>query len=235
MDTQVLDLMKIAVTGLFGAVITPLVTQVVIPTIKMRLSVAPSTVDRGRSGGSAHSHDAPPVRETAEGGIKDRRPNKKLAILLWGAIGVVVFGLLAYTLVKPTFISSCPLFAAQSAAVTYPSEGAALPLLITAQGTECNLPGDKQFWLLVVAEGVQGFFPQNQILVSSDGRWSASAILGQKGAVDVGREFVLYTALADASGQAAIRSYFAPAPDFKPLYPLPGGIQLINQVHVVRR
>ena len=63
--------------------------------------------------------------------------------------------------------------------------------------------------------------------------WSASAFLGATDTADGGREFVLYTALADQGGRTAIQQYFASAPDFKPLDPLPAGIQLISQVQVV--
>jgi hypothetical protein len=167
---------------------------------------------------------------------KPRSPSLS-GILPSTLVGVVIFGLAAYALIIPNpVLGSCPLFASTNASITSPSDGAVVSQVVIVEGTACHIPQDKELWVLVAAAGVPGYFPQTgPILVSSnDNKWSASAQLGGANTLDTGKDFVLYTALADQTGSAAINGYFANAPDFKPLNPLPAGMQLLNQIQVVR-
>jgi hypothetical protein len=196
--------------GIFGVVIAPIVDQVLIPFIRMKFSIP-----RG-------------------GGIKPVRPHRKpWIIFLQAAIGGVIGVLLGYFLVSSLVLSPCRPFAPTSVTITFPVESSKVPLLATFQGDACNIPQDKELWLLVVPEGMTSYFPQpGPVVVSSDGKWTAIAYIGQNNPVDVEKGFVVYVALADQKGSASIRAYFTSG--YKPLEPLPEGIQLIRQVRVVR-
>ena len=155
------------------------------------------------------------------------------AVSMWAAIGIVIFGILGYFLTQPTFLSACPLLASTRVPITSPVDGSAVPIQEIVQGTACHIPQDKELWVMEVVAGVS-YFPQNgPIPVSSDGKWNTTAYIGPYPA-DVGRAFVLYTALADQEGKAAIQQYFKTAPHFQPLKPPLKGIQLMSQVVVIR-
>lgn len=159
------------------------------------------------------------------------------SVILWALLGALVVGSAAYFLIRPTFMSPCPVFASTDAPITTPTDGSVVSQSIIVRGTACHIPQGNQLWLLVMAEGVTGYYPQSgPIVASSDGKWSASAFLGGTDSADSGRAFVLYTASVDQGGSAAtaIQNYFASSPDFRPISPLPDGIHLLSQVQVVR-
>ena len=211
MDTPILVAI---ISGIFGAVINPVMKQVVIPMII-------SLIEK----------------------LKNTFGNKRVTIFLQAVTGFVLFfvffGILAYFLIKPTFLSPCPLFASTSVTITSPAPESKVPLLTTVQGTACNI--HKEFWLLVETPDIKGYFPQSSgpIVVSSDGKWSASASIGTANPADVGKGYVVYAALVDkgSKGSDLIHGYFQlgqKTGKFKPLDPLPEGITLMSQVHVVR-
>ena len=205
MDTPILVAI---ISGIFGAVINPVMKQVVIPMII-------SLIEK----------------------LKNTFGNKRVTIFLQAVTGFVLFfvffGILAYFLIKPTFLSPCPLFASTSVTITSPAPESKVPLLTIVQGSADYIPPDTQLWLLVVPDGGTSFFPQpGPIVVSSDGKWSASAYIGLDKPGESGKGHVVYAALADQEGSTAIQNYFKSR--YKPLDPLPRGIQLMSQVHVVR-
>ena len=202
MDTQIIVTI---ISGLFGAVITPLTTQVVIPKLKGQQS-------------------------------KKRPEGSKLAFLQAG-VGGVVGVVLGYLLISPLFVSPCPPFAPTKVTITSPVDGITVPQLVMVQGTACHIPQNRELWLLVVPEGVTSYYPQSgPVVISNDGNWSGSAYVGLDDPVDIGRGFILIAALADQQGNAAIRAYFAQSgPEFRGLEPLPQGVQLMNQVRVIRK
>lgn len=194
------------ISGIFCALIAPIVDRAIIPFIKSRIS----------------------GQETP---IPHRKP---WTLVLQVAIGGVIGVLLGYFLVSSLFLSPCRPFAPTSITITSPVEGSKVPLLATFQGDACNIPQDKELWLLVVPEGMTSYFPQpGPVGVSSGGKWTANAYIGQNNPADVGKGFVVYVALTDQNGSAAIRAFFTSGD--KPLEPLPEGIQLIRQVQVVRK
>lgn len=212
MSTPLWDILKIALLAVLGGLIVSGITQL------FRLLFW--LVTRGR-----HMPDAKPRRISLAG------------VLPSALLGVVIFGLAAYALIMPNpILGECPPLASPNASITSPSDGAAVGQMINVHGIACHLPEGKGLWLIVAAEGVAGYFPQTgPITVSTnDNEWTVSAQLGGLNTPDTGRTFVLYTALADQQGTVAIQGYFASAPDFKPLNPLPVGIQLLNQIQVVR-
>ena len=206
MDTQIIVAI---IAGLFGAVVTPLTTQVAIPALKRRRKDRPI----------------------------ENKPERPLPTFLHAGIGGVVGVLLGYFLISRIFVPPCPPFAPTRVTITSPVSGTSVPRLVTVQGTACHIPNGRELWLLVVPEGVTGYYPQTgPIMISSDGNWSASAYVGLDAPIDIGRGFVLIAALADQQGSAAIRTYFAQSgPEFKGLEPLPEGIQLMTQVRVIRK
>lgn len=262
MDAQFVDVFKIVITGLFGAVITPLVTEIFIPYLKKRKELRSSavietplavvggnttinpvvvgateqTVATAQVAVGANSEVPVPANSSITSlpkPIKKRRNKSKIG---WQAgIGLVIFLLAAYFLIRPTFISPCPVFASTSVSINSPADSSNASLLTIAQGTVCHVPQDKELWLLVQAGGVAGYYPQNgPIIISNDGKWSGSVLLGGQSTHDIGRGFVIYTVLADQEGIASIQSYFKSAPNYTPLDPLPSGIELQSQIQVVR-
>jgi len=210
MDTQVVVTL---ITGVFGAVITPCIAQVVIPLVRKALKLDGTEVFPGI------------------------RPKKPLPIFLQAGAGGIIGVLLGYLVVSPVALSPCPPFAPTSVTITSPASGGSVPRLVIVQGTACHIPQDKELWLLIVPEGATGYYPQaGPIVISSDGRWSTSAYMGLDDPVDIGRGFVLIAALADQKGSAAIRPYFAQSgQEFKGIEPLPQGIQLMTQIQVIRK
>jgi len=206
MDTQIIVAIT---TGLFGAVITPLTAQVIIPALKKRRKDSPM----------------------------ESKPERPLPTFLHAGVGGVIGVLLGYFLISPIFVSTCPPFAPTRVNITSPVSGTSVPRLVTVQGTACHIPNGRELWLLVVPEGVTVYYPQTgPVVISSDGNWSASAYVGLDDPIDIGRGFVLIAALADQQGSAAIRTYFAQSgPEFRGLEPLPQGVQLMAQVRVVRK
>ena len=82
--------------------------------------------------------------------------------------------------------------------------------------------------------GVTAYYPQpGPVILSSGGDWSVSATIGRDTPADVGRGYVLVTALADQEGNAALHAYIAQSNN-NGLQSLPKGIQLMSQVHVRR-
>src|ERR1019366_1483287 len=126
--------------------------------------------------------------------------------------------------------------------ITSPTAGSQVSITTTVEGTASNIPPGKELWLLVESKGRNGYFPQggntdtpSPIVVSSNGTWKVDAYIGQND--DSGRLFVLHIALVDQKGRDAIDHYFASgraSHHYSPLYPLPGGIQMLIQVDVIR-
>jgi hypothetical protein len=137
------------------------------------------------------------------------------------------------TAVPPT-ATSLPCPSGPDVKITTPTADSQVPLLTTVQGTICQLPPTMDLWVLIVPDGVSAYYPQTGPVIVTTGIWSTSAHVGLD--TDVGKGFTLIAALADPGGSAAIQTYFNQSgPDFKGLDPLPGGIQLLAQVHVVRK
>jgi hypothetical protein len=198
-------------------VVAPLIAQVFIPWINSKL-------------GSGKDSAVPKRRP--KGKLQQRR-----ATLLQSGGGGIVGVLFGFLVMSPLLVSSCPPFAATRVSFTLPKTDASVPRLLPVQGTACNVPDGKQVWLLVLPEGTTACHPQTgPIMVSRDGNWTASAYVGLDGAVDVGRGFILIAALADPSGSNAMRQYFDQADQqFNGFATLPPGIQLMDQVRVLRR
>jgi hypothetical protein len=206
MDTQVIVAI---ITGLFGAMITPLTTQVIIPALTNRKKDSPM----------------------------ESKPERSLPTFLHAGVGGVSGVLLGYFLISSMFVSPCPPFAPTRVNITSPVSGTSVSQVVPVQGTACH-PNGRELWLLVVPEGVTGYYPQRSgpVVIPSDGNWSTSAQAGLNNPNDIGRGFVLNAALADQQGGAAIRTYFAKSgPGFGALESLPQGVQVMAQVRVIRK
>ena len=196
------------ISGLFGAVITPIVTQLIIPRFK-----------KGGNGDVA------------------REPRRMPSVILSAALGGVVGVLVGFFLISSLFSAPCPIFSPTRVEITAPLNGSSVPRLVTVLGTACRIPKGQELWLMVVPDGTTSYYPQTSpVVVSRDGSWSASAYVGMDDPVDAGRGFVLVMALADKQGSIAIRAYFTQATaGFQGIEPLPQGVQLMTQVRVVRK
>jgi pimeloyl-ACP methyl ester carboxylesterase len=122
-----------------------------------------------------------------------------------------------------------------SITITSPVAESGVSEYITVQGTASNIPQDKELWLLAVPDDTADYYPQTgPAVVSSDGRWSARARIGQDNPIDIGKGYMVIATLVNQEGQATIRQYFKTAPNYSPLKSPLKGIQLISQVHVTR-
>lgn len=209
MDAQVAVALVTGIFGLLGAVVTPFITQVIIPKIRKR----------------------------GQQPVSGNQPKKPSSVFFSAGIGGVVGVILGYFLISPLFASPCPPFTPTKVNITSPVSGSSVARLVTVQGTACHVPSDRKLWLLVVPEGATGYFPQpGPVDISADGNWSAAAYMGLDNPVDAGRGFVLIAALADSQGNSGILPYFAQSgPEFKGLEPLPQGVQMMTQVKVIRK
>lgn len=136
--------------------------------------------------------------------------------------------------ISSTSLSACSSSASTIVTITTPTSESKVPILTTVQGAACHIPNGEDLWVLIVPDGVTAYYPQpGPVVVTSDGKWSASATIGRIN--DPVKGFVMIAALANQDGSTVIRAYFNQSgSDTKGLDPLPGGIQLISQVHVVR-
>jgi hypothetical protein len=209
------EIIAALITGLFGALVTPFVTLVLVPMLKKS-----------------------PKSEASEGTSRKPSPSSqpgKIALLagLGGVCGIV----LGYFLISPFFASPCPPFTPTSVHITSPVDGSNVSQMVTVQGTTCHIPEEEEVWLLVLPEGVTAYYPQaGPVVITSGGDWSVSGYIGIDSPADSGRSFTLIAAIADSQGSTAIHSYFSQSgPDYTGLDPLPQGIQLMSQIRVIRK
>ena len=127
--------------------------------------------------------------------------------------------------------------------ITLPTPGSKVESFITVQGTASNIPAGEELWLFVTVQGVSGYYPQGDkpITISSSGRWSRGAQIGQENStVDVGKRFTLIPVLIkqnDSDAHNRIQAYFQQAGTYQPI---PSGDLLTvdfsqDQVEVVRQ
>lgn len=184
-------------------------------------------------------------------------PLKQWQRLSLAAIGIILVGISAAVAASsvnriddhtPTPTISNPTATATptpsvNVTITFPTEGSQVSRMTTVNGTASNIPPGKELWLLIESKAVKGYYPQggttgtpSPIVVSSSGTWNRDAYIGQDN--DSGRQFVLYIALVDQEGRAAIDRYFASGASsnsYTPIYSLPNGIQILTQVSVIRK
>jgi uncharacterized membrane protein YeaQ/YmgE (transglycosylase-associated protein family) len=208
MNSQGLQIIVEVVMGLIGAVVTPVVAQL----IKNRLQ-------------KYRPRPSHPIN-----GIS------RFSIIILGVCGGLV-GVVIGLKISPIFNSPCNLFSPTQVDITSPISGSTVPRLVTVQGTACRIPKDKELWVLVVPDGVASYYPQTgPVVIASGNTWSTSAYLGVDNPTDAGKGFSLVAVLADRQGGAAIRTYFAQqGPNFIGLEPLPTGVQLKTEVRVIRK
>lgn len=140
---------------------------------------------------------------------------------------------LAIIVLVASFLVTSFLLNEASVLITSPTNGSKVPILTTVQGTAHNIPTGDELWILIVPDGVTGYYPQSGPVVVTGDTWSSSARVGLDS--DSGLGFTLIAALADQEGGAAIRAYYNQSgPNFQGLDPLPAGIRLMSQVHVIR-
>ncbi|HZO73481.1 MAG TPA: hypothetical protein VFB60_14875 [Ktedonobacteraceae bacterium] len=137
-----------------------------------------------------------------------------------------------------TTISSCSSSSSPDVRIISPGAESAVPVVTIMQGIACNIPADQEIWIIIVPDGVTRYYPQlpGPVMITSDGKWSTSVHVGLDQPDQIGKGFELNVMLANQDGSTAIHAYFNQAgPDFKGLDSLRGGLQLISQVHVIRK
>jgi hypothetical protein len=211
------ELLTPIVAGLFGAVIAPLVAQVVVPWVRRVLRLDPATA---------------PAKARGRRGVTRGR-----STLLAAAVGGVLGGAAGYLAALATAGAPCAPFAPTSVAITSIAPGSGVPRLTTVYGTSCHVPSEHEIWVLVLPEGLTTYYPQpGPVVPTAGGGWSASVYLGSEGSVDVGKAFLVVAALADENGAAALRANVSrPEAAALGIEPLPAGVQMMSEVRVVRR
>lgn len=245
MDLQILaPIITAIITGILGAA-TPTITSIIAEwMLGIRVHQAMKIVRKDPQASDQQIADAlnlslvdaQPFINKAKDALNKAKPRPSfLQPVSGGIVGVLIGFVLGYFLIVPLFFSSCPFFAPTSVTITSPLSGSSEPRQVAVEGTSCHIPQGEDLWVLVVPDAdASHYYPQpGPATVSSSGDWNGSAYAGQDLPVEVGKGFELVIVLADPQGSAAIRTHLDPSPPIPA--PLPKGIQVMKQVHIVRK
>jgi len=125
--------------------------------------------------------------------------------------------------------------ASPSVFITSPTAGSKVSLTTIVRGAAFNIPKGEELWVLMVVDGVKGYYPQSgPIEVENDSTWGLDVTVGTD--KDHGRKFEIYTVLVDKNGRSAIDKYFVqtPSANYVGINTLPEGIKPMSRVDVIR-
>ena len=67
-----------------------------------------------------------------------------------------------------------------------------MPVRIPIRGTASGVPGDRQLWALVQADGIEGYYPQpGPLEIDAEGTWQVTARVGTNSASEWNRPFTI--------------------------------------------
>jgi hypothetical protein len=196
------------ITGVFGAIVAPVVKRLVEVGI--------------------------PLRDRAEPHRSQLSPRLKTALMTaaGGAIGVFI----GYFALAP-FVTTPPVASAR-VTITTPEPEARVGRSVIVQGTATNVQDGRELWVFVLVGGTTQYHPQpGPFPVDASGAWSGSAYIGED-SNDADRQFTLVAALASPDASARIKSYLTDVANkgsYPGLDPLPVGIVPSAQVTVLRQ
>lgn len=111
--------------------------------------------------------------------------------------------------------------------IIVPGEGETVARELTLGGTAVNVPDDLAVWVYVYSAG-DGVYMLTVAERLDDGSWTAEVLVGAKGNSDSGSSFRVGVVLAD---DAAVKSILD---NYEELPVLPGGVELMDEIVVVR-
>jgi len=145
------------------------------------------------------------------------------------AIAVINTGFLGWRLLRPEPTTSV--------AIVYPANLARVDQAETVRGTVQALPAGQVIWVVVFAQEVGRYYPQNRPAdVEAGGKWSSLAYIGMP--ADTGKKFDILAVVANAEAQDAFGVYLADArdrSDWAGLEALPAGAVIHDRIAVTRK
>lgn len=164
--------------------------------------------------------------------IKNAAPGiNQWALVMWicVVIAAVDSGILAWRWLRP---SPNP-----EITITYPVNQAKTEQTETVRGTSQALPSGQAIWVVVFAQEVGRYYPQNQRAeIEAGNNWSSITYLGIP--ADTGKKFDIIAVAADSDAQRAFDTYLAEARDKKDwpgLAALPGSAIIYDRITILRK
>lgn len=121
-------------------------------------------------------------------------------------------------------------------AIVHPSDMAQAEQTITVRGTSKGLQEDHVIWVLVFAQEVGRYYPQNKpVIMEAGDRWSSLVYIGVEN--DTGKKFDIIAVIGDSEAQDAFNAYLAEAgdrDDWPGMVELPRGATIYVRISVIR-
>jgi hypothetical protein len=176
------------------------------------------------------------VGRKAEGLVREEKkvekpPLSKWALGMWACVAIAVIntGLLAWRLLYPG--------PATNVTITYPINLARVDQTETVRGTVHGLLGEQVVWVVVFAQGVGRYYPQNRPAdIEADNKWSSIVYIGVP--ADTDKRFDILAVVVDSEAQNAFDAYLADARDrndWAGLEALPAGAVIHDRITVTRK
>jgi hypothetical protein len=216
----------VALIGLAGTLVTT------VGTVVMKWLEYKSEKEKSRSQSAAQNDEgeSPSGRVDATG-RRRRQKTRRWTHLLLAFVGLTTVGGAA-SWWQQSYATREP-----ALKITYPAAGAEVSMREEVEGTYENLPDGQVVWVVVYSHASGRYYPQNDPAeLQRNGRWTSLVYFGVE--ADRRQTFDALAVLADAKGQASIRSYLAEARDrndWPGLDRWPQGVILYDRVKVARR
>ena len=153
------------------------------------------------------------------------------AVGMWVCIAIAVInsGFLGWRLLRPG--------STISAAVTYPINQAKVNQTETVRGTIQELPSEQVIWVVVFAQDVGRYYPQNRHAdIEAGNNWSSIVFIGVPS--DTGKRFDILVLLVNSEAQDALNNYLEEARDqndWPGLEAIPEGAVIYDRITVTRK
>jgi len=160
-----------------------------------------------------------------------RPPLSKWALGMWACIAIAVIntGFLGWRLLRPAPTTDV--------AITYPINLAKVDQTETVRGTVQGLPAGQVIWVVVFAQEVGRYYPQNRPAdLEAGNKWSSLVYIGIPS--DTDKRFDILAVIADTEAQNAFNAYLADArdrSDWAGLEALPAGAVIYDRITVTRK
>ena len=134
--------------------------------------------------------------------------------------------------VVPSFVPR-----AMDVQIISPVDGSTVPWEVSIEGTSSGVPDNSSIWGCVLPPNMR-YYPQPAPATKSlDGRWHATAFVGQEPAADVGKLFVIIALVSDGEANEELLEYVRVSEStgrWLGIPSLPTGAYLCHEVKVVR-